>query len=83
MFTLLKNYINNFTRVIVKSARTKKFDGEIDLTFKNGGLESSIIYINHSAKFRRVSSNPGDLFYLTNNDNLLGMDSVFGLVVKQ
>ena len=31
--------------MIVKSARTKKFDGEIDLTFKNGGLESSIIYI--------------------------------------
>ena len=52
MFILLKNYINNFTRVMVKSARTKKFDDEIDLIFVNRGLESlgyiqvdSIIYI--------------------------------------
>ena len=75
MFTLLKNYINNFTRVIVKSARTKKFDGEIDLTFKNGGLESSIIYIliivQNLGEFQAI------LFYLSNNDNLLGIQKMY------
>ena len=34
------NSINNLTRMMVKSARTKKFDDEIDLIFKNRGLDS-------------------------------------------
>ena len=49
---LLKNSINTLTRMMVKSARTKKFDDEIDLIFVNRGLESlgyiqvdSIIYM--------------------------------------
>ena len=61
---------------MVKSARTKKFDDKIDL-IKKQRLRALMIftgrfnhlYTNHSAKFRRVSSNPGDVFYLTNNEN--------------
>ena len=35
------------------------------------------LYTNHSAKFRRVSSNPGDVFYLTNNENLVGIPEIY------
>ena len=69
---------------MVKSARTKKFDDEIDL-IKKQRLRALMIftgrfnhlYTNHSAKFRRVSSNPGDVFYLTNNENLVGIQEIY------
>ena len=69
---------------MVKSVKTKKFDDEIDL-IKKQRLRALMIftgrfnhlYINHSEKFRRASSNPCDLFYLSNNDNLLGIQKMY------
>ena len=63
---------------MVKSVKTKKFDDEIDL-IKKQRLRALMIftgrfnhlYTNHSAKFMKVSSNPNDVFYLTNNENLM------------
>ena len=34
------------------------------------------LYANHSAKFMRVSSNPNDVFYLTNNENLMEIQAI-------
>ena len=57
--------------MMVKSARTKKFDDEIDLIFVNRRLGyiqvDSIIYM----LILKVSSTPNDVFYLTNNENLM------------
>ena len=53
--------------MMVKSARKKKFDDEIDLILViriyTGRFNN--LYTNHSAKFVKVSSNPNDVFYLT------------------
>ena len=35
------------------------------------------LYTNHSAKFRRVSSHPGDVFYLKNNENLVRIQAIY------
>ena len=35
------------------------------------------LYANHSAKFMRVSSNPNNVFYLTNNENLMEIQAIY------
>ena len=68
--------------MMVKSARTKKFDDEIDLIFVNRVIRIytgrfNNLYTNHNAKFMRVSSNPNDVFYLTNNENLMEIQAIY------
>ena len=71
------NFFKIVNMLFVKSARTKKFDNEIDLIFVNKDFVIRIytgifnnLYTDYSAKFMRVSSNPNDVFYLASNDNL-------------